>query len=256
MAIELSTFAILGGAGVTVAGTGSLITGNVGSCCNASGVTGYPGGFSVSAGSTVYTAANSVTTDAHNELVSAIAALNLLALGATTPEAELGGLSLTPGVYVSASTMNLADNTTLTLDGHGAANPSWVFLIHDSLTTGYATQVIVQNAGAGASLYWVMQTASATLGADSTFAGNILASAAITVGTGVSAPCGRLLADTASVSLDGTDAIGIVCTGDLAGSNGLTGGDLPGVPEPATLPLLGMGLGAGWLLRRKLRSAR
>jgi len=247
---DLSSFAILGGGGVTFDGTGSLIGGSVGGSPTPA-ITGYPGGLATPY-PTVYLAADPVTTQAQTELGTAIAALSLLSLGSTTTESELGTLTLGPGVYVSSSTMNLAATTTLTLDGGGNANASWVFLIYSSLTTGLNSQVIVENAGAGASVYWVMQTASATLGADSTFAGNILASASVKVGAGVSDPCGRLLTQTASVTLAGSDTVDTGCTGNLAGSNGLAGG--VSVPEPGTLTLLSMGLGAGFLLRRKFRS--
>ena len=47
---------------------------------------------------------------------------------------------------------------------------------------------------------------SATLGANSEFAGNILADASITVDTGVTAS-GRLLAETGAVTLDGSDTV-------------------------------------------------
>src|ERR1035437_8454471 len=63
----LSTFAMLGGAGVAVNGTGSVITGSVGGCCDAFAITGWPANFTDSGG-TVYTAASSVTNTAHNEL--------------------------------------------------------------------------------------------------------------------------------------------------------------------------------------------
>jgi hypothetical protein len=76
------------------------------------------------------------------------------------------------------------------------------------------------------------------------------------------------LTQTAAVSLDGTDTIGIgTCSGILAGSNGLGGGGtlengvitpLPpsnqGVPEPGTVVLLGAGIAC--LVARRPRSAR
>src|SRR4030095_8253927 len=84
--------------------------------------------------------------------------------------------------------------------------------------------VNVFNTGPGAGVYWVMGAGSATLGSNSTFAGNILANQSITLGTNVTDPCGRLLTQVASVTLAGADTIGIGCSGILAGSNGLSGG--------------------------------
>lgn len=70
-------FAILGGAGVAVNGTGSVITGSVGGCCGATTVTGYPAGFTDSGG-TVYdsgTLPAGAETSAQADLGTAITAL-------------------------------------------------------------------------------------------------------------------------------------------------------------------------------------
>jgi hypothetical protein len=122
---ELSSFAMLGGAGLAVNGTGSVITGSVGGCCTVNTVTGYPAAFSISGGTIQEGGATAIA--AQDELGVAITALNGLSAGSTTTESELGGLTLPPGVYVSASTMHLAG--TLTLDGYGNANALWVFLL-------------------------------------------------------------------------------------------------------------------------------
>jgi hypothetical protein len=154
---------------------------------------------------------------------------------------------------------------TLTLDGAGNSNALWVFLVYSSLTTASSSVVDVINTGSGAGVYWVMETGSANLGSDSTFAGNILASASITAGTTATDPCGRYLAQTGAVTLDGTDTIGIGgCSGTLVGSNGLSGGGTltPGnpptvtplnssIPEPGTFMLLGAGIAC--LAARRLR---
>lgn len=249
---DLINFAILGGAGVTVDGTGSMITGSVGGCCNASAVTGYPAGFTDSDG-TVYLAANSVTTAAHGELGTAITALNGLAMGSTS-ESSLDNITLGPGVY-SVSATDFTGN--LTLDGEGNANALWVFLVGSSLTTASSSVINLINTGSDAGVYWVMG-ASATLGSNSTFEGNILAPTAITVGTNVTDSCGSLLTQTASVTLAGTDTIGIGCAGGATLVTPPTGGPpvvtpLPfqSIPEPGTVVLLCTGI--AWLVARRRR---
>jgi hypothetical protein len=245
---DLSTFAILGGGGVTIGGTGSVITGSVGAYPTVA-ITGViPTNFTISDG----TVQEGGTTAQAAQSELGVAMTALIGMGPGTAEASLDNITLGPGVY-SVSATGLTG--TLTLDGGGDPNASWVFLFGSSFTTASDSDVTVENTGSGASLYWVMGAGSATLGSDSTFAGNILANVAVTVGTGVTDPCGRLLTQTASVSLDGTDTVGIGCSGALAGSNGLNGGGW-GVPEPGTLTLLGLGLGAGFLLLRKFRSIR
>src|SRR5512140_3132713 len=198
---NLSTFAILGGAGVAINGTGSVITGSVGGCCSATAVTGViPTNFTISGGTVQQGGATA--TAAQGELAAA-----MTALAGMTPNGSvstLGGLTLGPGVYSSSSTMDLTG--TLTLDGGGNANALWVFLVGSGLNTASSSVVDVINAGAGAGVYWVLPTGggSAVLGSNSTFLGNILANQSITLGTNVTDPCGRLLTQVASVTLAGT----------------------------------------------------
>jgi hypothetical protein len=266
---DASAFALLGGAGVQVNGTGSVITGSVGGCCNAVAVTGYPAMFTDSGG-TVYvnppfsTLPTATETLAQAELGAAITALS--GMTPVTSIASLNGLTLGPGVYsIPATTLT----GTLTLDGGGNANALWVFLESSSLTTASSSNVIVQGTGAGAGVYWVMAAGSATLGSNSVFEGNILANEMIGVGTNVTDPCGRLLTQVAGVTLAGMDTIGIGCSGILAGSNGLGGGGtlsmvngapvvtslaFSAVPEPSTFFLLVPCLAGLVILRKRLRS--
>jgi hypothetical protein len=251
-----------------------VIDGSVGGCCNAVAVTGYPAGFSDSNGTVYdssypgYPASIPAATEIAAQTQLGIAMTALLGMTSGASEATLDNITLGPGVY-SVSATNL--NTILTLDGGGNANALWVFQFASALTTASSSQVILKNTGAGAGVYWVLGSSggTATLGASSTFVGNILAYAAITVGTTATDSCGRLLTQTESVSLDGTDTIGIgTCSGILAGSDGLSGGGtlgedgkitlLPpsnlGVPEPGTVVLLGAGIAC--LVARRPRSAR
>jgi Ice-binding-like/PEP-CTERM motif len=264
---DLSTFAILGGGGVAINGTGSVITGSVGACCVATAVTGaIPTNFTISGGTVQMGGATAA--NAQGELVTAMTALSNMT--PTGTESSLGGLVIGPGVYSSSSTMDLTG--TLTLDGGGNANALWVFEVGSALNTASSSTVNVINTGAGAGVYWVLPTGSgsAVLGSNSTFLGNILANQSISLSTNVTDSCGRLLTQVASVTLAGTDTIGIgnSCSGVLAGSNGLSGGGAlttppsggppvvtplapASVPEPGTVMLLGAGI--AFLLARQWR---
>jgi len=259
----LNGFAVLGGAGVTGTVPVNTITGDLGACCTTDTIAGYPAAFSLHG--TEYAGSGAPESTAQSDLDTAITALE--GMGPGTTESSLGGLTLGPGVYSSGSTMDLTG--TLTLDGYGNANAMWVFLVHSSITTASMSDVVVENAGAGAGVYWVMETGSATLGSNSTFEGNILAYASITASTSVTDSCGRLLTETASVTLAGSDAIGIGCSGSLTDSSGLGGGGTLDtqtgritvlantVPEPGSFWFLALCLaGLAIQQRRSRRSIR
>src|SRR5579872_1973802 len=213
---NLSTFAVLGHTGVTNVPT-STIGGNLGSATDPS----VGGGYTFTSGSMQQNTA--LANLAQGELTTAIGDLNSLA-GAATVLAN-GDLTLdgplAPGTYfVPFATSNLTGS--LTLDGGGNANAAWVFLMQSSLITSTGSAVNVINTGSGAGVYWDVRS-SASLGAGSTIEGNILALTSITMGNAVTIDCGRALASTGDVTLI-SDTISTGCSGNLTGSNGLSGG--------------------------------
>ncbi len=167
---------------------------------------------------------------------------------------DLGGLTLTPGVYRFASSAQLTG--TLTLDY--ASNPGGLFLfqIGSTLTTASASSVVVLNGSSQSRLFFNVGS-SATLGTNTSFAGNIIADQSITFNTGAKLLCGRGIALNAAVTLD-TNSISNNCSGigNLGsgisdfGSKGFSGN----VPEPASWAMLLTGFGfVGSRLRRHRR---
>jgi hypothetical protein len=116
---------------------------------------------------------------------------------------ELGGTTVTTGVYGSVSgTFNIA--STVTLDAEGDQNAVFIFKAISTLITGASSSVNLVNGAQACNVFWQVGS-SATLGANSTLRGTILAFTSITVGAGLLVD-GRTLAINGAVTMD-TDTI-------------------------------------------------
>ncbi|GAA4061153.1 hypothetical protein GCM10022389_01980 [Flavobacterium cheonanense] len=110
--------------------------------------------------------------------------------GGTDPGAgELGGLTLTPGIYKSASgTFNIS-NGNLTLDAQGDPNAVWIFQTATGLTVGIAgltgaKSVILINGALPKNVFWYVGSAATINGAGGgTMVGTIIANSGVTFST-------------------------------------------------------------------------
>ena len=189
------SFAVLGASAVTNTGP-TILDGDLGiSPNNASSVTGFPPGLVTG----VTHAADSVALQAQNDLTTAYNAVTSQACdsGPFAPT-DLGGQTLTPGVYCYSSSVGLTG--ALTLNAQGDPNAVWIFRIGSTLTTASASSVVLINSASPCNVFWQVGS-SATLGTTTAFKGNILALTSITVNTGANM-IGRALARTGAVTLD------------------------------------------------------
>ncbi len=196
-----TSFGVIAAQGITSTGA-TIISGDLGiTPNNASSVTGFS--FSTPPGTGIVTGtphfADAVAVTAKND---AQAAYNTLASRPCTAtiSGDLGGRTLAPGVYCSASSMGLTG--TLTLDSLGDSNAVFIFQVGSALTTASASQILMINGGQSCNVFWQIGS-SATMGTGSSFLGNVLASSSVTMTTG-SSSTGRLIGLTGAVTLDGT----------------------------------------------------
>src|SRR6185436_13580385 len=113
---------------------------------------------------------------------------------------NLGGLTLTPGLYKSTSSLEISSGD-LTLDARGDGNAAFIFQIASTLTTTSGRKVILSGGARAANVFWQVGS-SATLGTTSVFKGTIMADQSITLATGATLE-GRALARIGAVTLDG-----------------------------------------------------
>jgi hypothetical protein len=228
------SFAVL--ANQSVSNTGfSVVTGDLGlSPGNISSITGFPPG--IVTGTTH--AADGVALQAQNDVTTAYNTLAGQAPTATLTGQDLGGMTLTSGVYFYATSAQLTGD--LRLDAQGNPNAVFIFQIGSTLTTASGSRVLLVNGAQACMVFWQVGS-SATLGTTTQFTGNILAMQSITLNTNANL-VGRALARAASVTLDDND---VDCTSPCDG-----GGPVPTLPQWGALLLAAGLLGFGY---RRLR---
>jgi uncharacterized repeat protein (TIGR01451 family) len=177
------------------------------------------------AGGSIY-AADTVATQAQTDTGSAYIHLSGERCTENLTGKDLGGLTLTPGVYCFSSSAQLTGR--LTLNGAGDAGAVWVFKIGSALTTASSSSVVLVGAQP-CNVFWQVGS-SATLGTSTNFTGSILALTSITLDTDAKL-FGRALAQNGAVTLDSNAVATTSC-----GAAGAVPPVLSKAFSPSTIP--------------------
>ena len=207
-----ATFALLGATTVTNTGN-TYILGDLG-VSPGTAITGFPPG-------TLTGREHGDDPIATQAQADALRAYNIAA--GLTPTADeiavdLGGLTLTPGVYFFSSFAQLSG--TLTLSAQGNPSALFVFQIGSTLTTSSNSAVSLINGAQACNVIWQVGS-SATLGTGTAFMGIVLAHTSISAST-TTTISGSLIALNGAVTLqDNVVEVVNTCTSAIT-TTGLT----------------------------------
>jgi hypothetical protein len=194
-----SNLAILAGSGITNTGA-TTITGDMGLSPGTS-VGGFPPGIlngSLHINDAIANQAKLDLTTAYNDAAGRTST-DLVKLAG-----NIGGLTLTPGLYKSTSSLALSSGD-LTFDAKG--NPGAVFIIQiaSALTVTSGRQVILSGGALASNIFWQVGS-SATFGTTSSFKGTVMAMQSISFDTGASLT-GRALARSGAITMAGNTIV-------------------------------------------------
>ncbi len=222
-----SSFAVLAGSAVTNTGP-SVLTGDLG-VSPGTAITGFPAGQvngTMHSADAVAGQAKADLTTAYNDAAGRTPA--------TAIAGDIGGLTLTPGVYKSTSSVLLTGDVIL--NAGGDPNAVFIFQIGSTLTTATGSRVQLINGANACNVFWQIGS-SATIGTTTAFRGTMLALTSITATTTATID-GRLLARNGAVTLDTNTITRGGCettspTVPVSGSGGSTGGGSQGTSGTA-----------------------
>ncbi|MCW2967264.1 MAG: hypothetical protein JWM71_1036 [Solirubrobacteraceae bacterium] len=139
---------------------------------------------------------------------------------ASTVAGDLGGQTLTPGVYKSASSLGLTG--TVTLNAQGDAGAVFIVQVGSALTTASGSSVSLINGAQACNVFWQIGS-SATFGTNTVFSGSVLALTSISFNDGVTL-AGRALARNGAVTLIDDHIAVSQCAASTTGGAGSGGG--------------------------------
>ncbi|HUX54685.1 MAG TPA: ice-binding family protein [Williamwhitmania sp.] len=194
-----SNFAVLSGSAITNTGA-TNITGDLG-LSPGSSVGGFPPGIlngTLHINDVLANQAKLDLTAAYNE------AAGRTSTDIVTLSGNIGGLTLTPGLYKSTSSLAISSGD-LTFDALGDANAVFIIQIASTLTTTSGRKVILSGGAQASNITWQVGS-SATFGTTSVFKGTVLAMKSITFNTGATLN-GKALARIGAVTMAGNTIV-------------------------------------------------
>lgn len=196
---SLIDMAILAGSSITNTGA-TTITGDLGLSPGTS-IGGFPPG--------ILNGTQHINTEKATQAKLDLTAAYNDAAGRTSTDivtlsGNIGGLTLTPGLYKSTSSLAISSGD-LTFDAKGNADAVFIIQIASTLTTTSGRKVILSGGAKASNIFWQVGT-SATFGTTSVFKGTIMAMQSITFNTGATLD-GKALARTGGITLAGNTIV-------------------------------------------------
>lgn len=187
-------FAILAGSAVTSTGA-TTVTGDLG-ISPGSSLEGFPPAI---LNGTLHINDN-IVDQAKTDLAAAYdEAASRSASDRVTLSGNIGGLTLTPGLYMSTSSLAVSSGD-VTFDALGNADAVFVLQMASTLTTTSGRKVILAGGAQAKNIYWQVGS-SATFGTTSVFKGNVMAMQSITMNTGATLD-GRVFCRNGGVTME------------------------------------------------------
>jgi hypothetical protein len=194
-----SDFALLAGSAITSTGA-TNITGNMGLSPGTS-IGGFPPGILTGTqqiNTNLATQGKLDLTEAYND------AAGRTSTDIVTLSGNIGGLTLTPGLYKTTSSLAISSGD-LTFDAKGNVDAVFIIQIASSLTTTSGRQVFLKNKASASNIFWQVGS-SVTFGTTSVFKGTVMAMQSITFNTGATLQ-GRAMARTGGIVLAGNTIV-------------------------------------------------
>lgn len=192
---DANSFAIIAGSSVTNTGA-TIITGDLGLSPGTS-IGGFPPGI---LNGTLHIN-DAIANQAKLDMVTSYNdAAGRVATDIVTISGNIGGLTLTPGLYKSTSSLSISSGD-VTFDALGNADAVFIIQIASTLTTTPGRKVFLAGGAKASNIFWQVGS-SASFGTTTSFKGNVIALESITFSTGAVLN-GRALARNGAVTMQG-----------------------------------------------------